>query len=130
MTKTEEGVKQEMGASSFERGSMKIEREENGMKIGVPADTHLIEPNTRFKKKIEFHFKDAEEILHAGDFVDGSVAEYFSSLKELVVVCGNMHSEEKRMAADGRGTLGILRLDQDIEGEIIQIQDCPVSLTG
>jgi predicted phosphodiesterase len=119
-----------MGASSFEHGGMEIERRENGMRIGVLLDTHLIEPNTRFKKMIEFHFKDAEEILHAGDFVDGCVAEYFSSLKELVVVCGNMHSEEKKMAADGRATLGILRLDQDIEGDIIQIQGWPVSLPG
>ena len=50
------------------------------------------------------------------------VAEYLSSLKELVAVCGNMDSEEKRMAADGRGTLGILHLNQDIEGEIVQIK--------
>jgi hypothetical protein len=52
MTKAEEDVKQEMGASSFEHGGMKIEGGENGMKIGVLADTHLIEP-----------IKDAEEIL-------------------------------------------------------------------
>jgi len=53
--------------------------------------------------------------------VDWSVAEYLSSLKELVAVCGNMDSEEKRMAGDGKATLGTLHLDLDIEGGIIPI---------
>ena len=39
MTKTEEGVKREMGASSFEHGGMEIGGEDNGMKIGVLADS-------------------------------------------------------------------------------------------
>jgi putative phosphoesterase len=60
------------------------------MKIGVLSDTHLKEPHSEFKKVIEFHFRDVEKILHAGDFVDWSVVEYLSSLKELIAVCGNM----------------------------------------
>jgi putative phosphoesterase len=47
---------------------------------------------------IEFHFKDVEKIFHAGDFVDRSVAEYLSSQKELIAVCGNMDSEDIRKA--------------------------------
>ncbi len=43
---------------------------------------------------IEFHFKDVEKIFHAGDFVDWSVAEYLSSQKELIAVCGNMDSRD------------------------------------
>jgi len=68
------------------------------MKIGVLSDTHLKEPHSEFKKVIEFHFRDVEKILHAGDFVDWSVAEYLSSLEELIAVCGNMDPPDIRKA--------------------------------
>jgi putative phosphoesterase len=68
------------------------------MKIGVLSDTHLSEPHSEFKKAIETYFRDVEKILHAGDFVDMSVAEYLSSLKELISVCGNMDPPEIRKA--------------------------------
>ncbi len=64
------------------------------MKIGVISDTHLREPHPEFKRMIESHFKGVEKILHAGDFVDWSVAEYLSSQKELIAVCGNMDSQD------------------------------------
>ncbi len=64
------------------------------MKIGVISDTHLREPIPDFKKMVESHFRDVEKIVHAGDFVDWSVAEYLSSRKELIAVCGNMDSPE------------------------------------
>ncbi len=60
------------------------------MKIGVISDTHLREPGPDFKKLIETRFKDVEKIIHAGDFVDWSIAEYLSSQKELIAVSGNM----------------------------------------
>jgi putative phosphoesterase len=47
---------------------------------------------------IEFHFRDVEKILHAGDFVDWSVSEYLSSLKELIAVCGTMDPPNIRKA--------------------------------
>ena len=68
------------------------------MKIGVLSDTHLKEPHSEFKKMIEFHFRNVEKILHAGDFVDWSVAEYLSSLKGLIAVCGNMDPPDIRKA--------------------------------
>ena len=68
------------------------------MKIGVISDTHLREPHSEFKKTIEFHFKDVQKILHAGDFVDWSIAEYLSDHKELIAVCGNMDSGDIREA--------------------------------
>jgi putative phosphoesterase len=68
------------------------------MKIGVLSDTHLKEPHSEFKKVIEFHFRDVEKIFHAGDFVNWSVAEYLSSLKELIAVCGNMDPPDIRKA--------------------------------
>ena len=64
------------------------------MKIGVISDTHLRELHPDFKKAIELHFKDVEKIFHAGDFVDWSIAEYLSSQKELIAVCGNMDSRD------------------------------------
>lgn len=66
------------------------------MKIGVISDTHLMEPHPEFKKMIEFHFGDVEKILHAGDFVDWSIAEYLSNQKELMAVCGNMDPQDIR----------------------------------
>jgi putative phosphoesterase len=68
------------------------------MKIGVISDTHLSEPHSEFKKAMETYFRDVEKILHAGDFVDMSVVEYLSGLKELISVCGNMDSPEIRKA--------------------------------
>ncbi len=68
------------------------------MKIGVLSDTHLIEPHPEFKKMIGSHFKDVEKILHVGDFVDRSVAEYLSGQKELIAVCGNMDPPDIRKA--------------------------------
>jgi putative phosphoesterase len=64
------------------------------MKIGVISDTHLREPHAEFKSVIESHFKGVEKIFHAGDFVDWSIAEFLSSQKELIAVCGNMDSRE------------------------------------
>jgi len=72
------------------------------MKIGVISDTHLREPHSEFKKAIETHFKDVEKILHAGDFVDWSIAEYLSSQKELIAVCGNMDSYDIQKAFPGK----------------------------
>jgi putative phosphoesterase len=68
------------------------------MKIGVISDTHLRELHPEFKRTIELHFKDVEKIFHAGDFVEWSVAEYLSSLKELIAVSGNMDSQDIRKA--------------------------------
>jgi hypothetical protein len=56
----------------------------------------LREPHPEFKRMVELHFKDVEKIFHAGDFVDWSIAEYLSSLKELVAVCGNMDFQDIR----------------------------------
>ena len=68
------------------------------MKIGVISDTHLKEPKPEFRKLIETHFKDVEKIFHAGDFIDWSIAEYLSTLKELIAVCGNMDPPEIQKA--------------------------------
>jgi hypothetical protein len=66
------------------------------MKIGILSDTHLKEPLSEFKRMIEAHFPGVDKIIHAGDFVDMSVAEYLSSQKELLAVCGNMDTMDIR----------------------------------
>ena len=85
------------------------------MKIGVLSDTHLRELNSEFKKFMETHFKGVDKILHAGDFVDWNIAEYLSSQKELIAVCGNMDSldirrsfPQKRIIELGRFQIGLI----------------------
>lgn len=85
------------------------------MKIGVLSDTHLKEPDSDFKRIIELHFRDVEKIIHLGDFVSRSVAEYLSGLNELVAVCGNMDPVEiqklypkKRVITLGKFRLGLI----------------------
>jgi putative phosphoesterase len=79
------------------------------MKIGVLSDTHLREPDSEFKKLIEFHFRDVEKILHAGDFVDWSVAEYLSSLKEFIAVSGNMDPPDIRKTFPQKRIIELMR---------------------
>jgi putative phosphoesterase len=85
------------------------------VKIGVISDTHLREPHSEFKKMIGSHFKNVEMILHAGDFVDRSIAEYLSSQNELIAVCGNMDTPDirrtfpvKRIVEIGRFKIGLI----------------------
>jgi putative phosphoesterase len=85
------------------------------MKIGVLSDTHLKEPHSEFKRIIEFHFMDVAKILHAGDFVDWSIADYLSGQKELIAVCGNMDPPEigsvfprKRIVEVGGFRIGLI----------------------
>jgi putative phosphoesterase len=66
--------------------------------VGVISDTHLVTPDPPFKKMIEIYFKDVEKIIHAGDFVEISIAEFLSSQKELIAVAGNMDTPEIRNA--------------------------------
>jgi putative phosphoesterase len=68
------------------------------MRIGVISDTHLNEPTSEFRGVIEAHFKGVDKILHAGDFVDWKIAEYLSSQKELIAVCGNMDPSDIQKA--------------------------------
>ncbi len=68
------------------------------MKIGVISDTHLREPGLDFRRMIESYFRDVEKIFHAGDFVDRSIADYLSSWRELIAVCGNMDPQDIQKA--------------------------------
>ena len=105
-------------------------RQKSHMKIGVLSDTHLSDPRSEFKKLIESHFKDAEKIIHTGDFVDLSVAEYLSSQKELIAVFGNMDPPEirrafarKRVIEIGRFKIGLMHGGGPPFGMDTRVQD-------
>ena len=57
--------------------------------IGVLSDTHLLEPDARFREKIKRCFADTDMILHAGDLTSLSILEAFGD-REVHAVHGNM----------------------------------------
>jgi putative phosphoesterase len=57
--------------------------------IGVLSDTHLLEPDKRFREKIKHCFSGADMILHAGDLTSLSILDAFDT-KEIHAVHGNM----------------------------------------
>ena len=79
------------------------------MKIGILSDTHLREPHPEFKRIIDTHLKEVDQIFHAGDFVDRSIVEYLSGLKELTAVCGNMDPPDIQRALPSRRVIGLGR---------------------
>ncbi|MBN1572574.1 MAG: metallophosphoesterase [Deltaproteobacteria bacterium] len=62
------------------------------MRIGVISDTHISSVGDDFKDFVKIHFSDVDVIIHAGDFIDVSVAEYLYNYAELNFygVSGNM----------------------------------------
>ena len=63
--------------------------------IGVLSDTHLVEPDTRFKEKAQRCFADVDMILHAGDLTRLSVLDVFAG-KTVHAVHGNMCDTSSR----------------------------------
>jgi len=63
------------------------------MKIGVLSDTHLKHFPKGLGECIEYHFKDVDMILHAGDVVELNALDFFAG-REIKVVAGNMDSWE------------------------------------
>jgi putative phosphoesterase len=67
------------------------------VKIGVISDTHIPDRAADIPKKILEDFKNADMIIHAGDFVDLSVFEKLKSLcSNIKAVWGNMDPDEVR----------------------------------
>jgi putative phosphoesterase len=62
------------------------------MKIGVISDTHISSVGDEFKDFIKRYFSDVDAIIHAGDFVDISIAQFLDNFTELKFygVSGNM----------------------------------------
>lgn len=61
------------------------------MKIGLVSDTHSYFPNEVLK-----HFKDVDEIWHAGDIGDMAVLDRFKAFKPTRAVFGNIDGHELR----------------------------------
>jgi putative phosphoesterase len=74
------------------------------MKIGVISDTHLKEPSAELEGIVLAHFKDVDMILHAGDFVDQRIVDFFQRWN-LVAVCGNMDAGEIRSSLPQKRTI-------------------------
>ena len=64
--------------------------------IGVLSDTHLHEPNKRFRENAQRCFADADMILHAGDLTSLSVLDVFAG-KTVHAVHGNMCGPKTRL---------------------------------
>lgn len=62
------------------------------MKIGLLSDTH-----SHLEPKILSYFKDCDEIWHAGDIGDRSVADDLENLKPLRAVFGNIDDTHMRV---------------------------------
>ena len=63
--------------------------------IGVLSDTHLLEPDKRFRENALHCFADADMILHAGDLTSLSVLDVFAG-KTVHAVHGNMCGPKTR----------------------------------
>jgi len=67
--------------------------------IGVLSDTHLLEPDKRFRQTAQRCFADADMILHAGDLTSLTVLEVFAG-KPVHAVHGNMCGPKTRESLD------------------------------
>ena len=76
------------------------------MKIGVISDTHLREPSKELERIVLAHFTDADMILHAGDFVDQRIVDFFQRWN-LIAVSGNMDSGEVRSLLPGKRIIDV-----------------------
>lgn len=76
------------------------------MKIGVISDTHLKEPSVELEGIVLAHFKDVDMILHAGDFADRRIVDFFQRWN-LVAVCGNMDTGEIRSSLPQKRTIEV-----------------------
>jgi putative phosphoesterase len=76
------------------------------MKIGVISDTHLIEPSVGLERIALNHFNDVNMILHAGDFVDQRIVDFFRGWN-LIAVCGNMDTGEVRSLLPQKRTIDV-----------------------
>jgi putative phosphoesterase len=76
------------------------------MKVGVISDTHLREPSEELERIVLVHFSDVDMILHAGDFVDQRIVDFFLQWN-LVAVCGNMDTGEVRSSLPDKRTIDV-----------------------
>ena len=67
---------------------------ENIKKIVVLSDTHIPVRAVKIPEQITEQFKDADLIIHAGDFQAIEVANLLQNYGNFIGVCGNMDSDD------------------------------------
>lgn len=108
------------------------------IRVGILSDTHLLRPDSRFKKQVRHCFQGCEVIIHAGDMTAPSILEVFQG-REVVAVHGNMCAEavrsqypSRQLFTLGKFTLGLTHgagLGLDIENALFDIfpqADCMI----
>lgn len=65
------------------------------IKAGVLSDTHLIRPDSAFKRRVRSCFHDCDVIIHAGDITEAAVLDVFDG-QVVHAVHGNMCSRDIR----------------------------------
>lgn len=97
------------------------------IRVGVLADTHLLQADTCFRHQVESCFQGCDVIIHAGDITGPRVLEVFHD-RLLHAVHGNMCDgttrslyPAKQMFSLGGFTIGLTHgagLGRDIEGAL------------
>jgi len=64
------------------------------IRILVISDTHIPRVATDLPARVYDEIKNVDMILHAGDFVEKTIYDKLSRLKDMRAVCGNMDGEE------------------------------------
>lgn len=108
------------------------------IRAGILSDTHLVRPDSRFKKQVRHCFQGCDVIIHAGDMTSPSVLDIFQGI-QVVAVHGNMCAEQTRIRYPsrqlftlGQFTIGLTHgagLGLDIENALFDIfpeADCMI----
>ncbi|MDP6547903.1 MAG: metallophosphoesterase family protein [Candidatus Woesearchaeota archaeon] len=73
---------------------LQVKNLENIKKIVVLSDTHIPVRTAKIPEQIIEQFKDADLIIHAGDFQTIDVVNSLADYTNFIAVCGNMDSED------------------------------------
>lgn len=85
------------------------------MKILVVSDTHLPRSAKDVPEALYEAIKEADLVLHAGDFTEVKLLKKLESMKKTVAVCGNMDTKEissvlksKEIVTAGKFRIGLI----------------------
>jgi len=67
------------------------------MKVAVISDTHLTDVTSEFERICQSYLKDADLVIHLGDWIDAKIFDYLSQFK-LIGVSGNSDNEAIKRA--------------------------------
>lgn len=77
------------------------------MKIAVISDTHIARPSSAFMASLKERFREADMIIHAGDFVSLEVVESLKMICPLLGVRGNVDDFEVKTALKEKETVTV-----------------------